>query len=70
VPTAANSFCSNVLGEKLTHKPTVQGEKVVKTPNTLPFTGANVTLLLLAAGAGLAAGSTLLVAGRRRRELV
>ena len=69
VPTAANNFCSSVLGEKVTHKPTVQGEKVVKTPNTLPFTGANTALLLIAGGTGLVAGATLMVAGRRRREL-
>ena len=67
-PTKANGFCSDVLGEKVTRKPTVQGEKVVKkTPGGLPFTGSDITAMLLAAAVGLGAGSGLLVAGRRRR---
>jgi len=63
-----------VLGEKQTRPPTqgppttVEGDKVVKTPSVLPFTGANVDGLLLAGFAGLAAGAGLLVAGRRRRR--
>jgi len=79
-PTAANNFCSNVLGEKVTKTPTttkttktpkttkVVGERLVKTPTgTLPFTGANVALLLASGLGGIALGSTLLMAGRRRR---
>jgi hypothetical protein len=66
-PTQANGFCSTVLGEKVTRKPAVQGEKLVNAPSSLPFTGANVAALLLAAVAGLTTGTALLVAGRRRR---
>src|SRR4051794_9183717 len=44
VPTAANNFCTDVLGEKTTRTPTaVLGEKVVRA-GTLPFTGAAIAL--------------------------
>ena len=56
-----------VLGEKHTRKPTVQGEKVVKTPSSLPMTGADVTAMVLTGVAGLGLGSGLLFAGGRRR---
>ena len=58
-----------VLGEKETRKPpAVQGEKVVKTPSSLPMTGANVAVLLDSAIVGLGSGVVLLVAGGRRRR--
>ena len=57
-----------VLGEKHTRKPTVQGEKVVKTPSALPMTGANVAAMLMVGVVGLGLGSVLLVAGGRRRR--
>jgi len=58
-----------VLGEKETRKPTVQGEKVVETPDaSLPMTGANVAVMLMTGMAGLGLGSVLLVAGGRRRR--
>jgi len=58
-----------VLGEKHTREPTVQGEKVVKTPTaSLPMTGANVAAMLMAGVLGLGLGSVLLVAGGRRRR--
>jgi len=44
----------------------VQAVSADRMPSTLPFTGAPVGLLLAVAGAGLAAGAGLLVAGRRR----
>jgi hypothetical protein len=68
VPTKADNFCSDVLGEKQVRKPGVQGEKVVNTPGSLPFTGSNVAALLMTGMAGLLAGSALLVAGGRRRR--
>ena len=59
-----------VLGEKVTREPTpaVQGDKVVKTPSSLPMTGANVLAMLVTGMAGLGLGSALLVAGGRRRR--
>ena len=58
-----------VLGEKQTRKPTVQGEKVVKTPtSSLPMTGANVAAMLMTGMLGLGLGSALLIAGGRRRR--
>ena len=58
-----------VLGEKHTRKPTVQGEKVVKTPTgSLPMTGADVAAMVLTGLIGLGLGSALLVAGGRRRR--
>jgi hypothetical protein len=66
VPTKANSFCSTVQGEHHSRtpgarKPTTQvlGEKVVRTPGVLPFTGAAGVGFLLSSGAialGLGAG--------------
>jgi hypothetical protein len=71
VPTKANSFCSTVQGRKHVRKPpTVLGEKVVRTPNTLPFTGANNIGWMLGSGTmslGLGAG-LLALAGRRARR--
>src|SRR3954453_2703176 len=58
-----------VLGEKHTRKPpTVQGEKVVKTPSSLPMTGADVAAMLMAGVVGIGVGSVLLVAAGRRRR--
>ena len=58
-----------VLGEKHTRKPpTVQGEKVVKTPSSLPMTGADAAAMLMTGVVGIGLGSVLLVAGGRRRR--
>jgi hypothetical protein len=71
VPTKANNFCSTVLGNHKTKKPpTVLGEKVVRTPNVLPFTGAaNLGWLIGSGTVALGLGSGLvLIAGRRSRR--
>jgi len=57
-----------VLGEKETRKPTVQGDKGVKTPSALPMTGANAAAMLMTGLVGIGLGSVLLVAGGRRRR--
>src|SRR3954462_6882048 len=50
-----------VLGEKETRKPpTVQGEKVVKPPSSLPMTGADVAAMLMTGMVGVGLGSALL----------
>jgi hypothetical protein len=60
-----------VLGKKVTRTPKpptqVLGEKTVRTPNALPFTGAEIGLMTGVALLALGAGSVLLVAARRRR---
>jgi len=70
VPTAANDFCSTVLGTKTTHKPTssVLGTKVVRT-SALPFTGVVLIPMVATAAVLLAAGAAFLwvPAYRRRR---
>ncbi|MDQ1700538.1 MAG: hypothetical protein QOG34_2401 [Frankiaceae bacterium] len=73
VPTAANHFCSSVLGTKTVRKPTtttkVLGLRVVRTTSSLPFTGAFVVPMIAAGGVLLTAGAGFLVlaANRRRR---
>jgi hypothetical protein len=46
----------------------VIGERVVRTPSALPFTGAPVGVLLLTAAAGFGIGFALLGAARPRRH--
>ena len=71
-PTAANNFCSSVQGEKHT-KPSasVLSESVTQPPSTtsstLPFTGADVALLVATGVGAVAAGLLLVVAVARRR---
>ena len=77
VPTAANNFCSSVLGEHQstpppTHvnSPTVLSESVTQPPaatGTLPVTGAPVMPLVSAGIGALAAGGLLLLVAARRR---
>jgi len=79
VPTAANKFCSTVLGEKVTTPPTTEqpnAEVVSKTATqppaattteTLPVTGASVVPLLTAGFGALAAGALVLLGAARRR---
>src|SRR3954447_18562073 len=48
VPTAANNFCTDVLGEKVVRpapQTEVLGETVVSTPTALPFTGSRIDIL-------------------------
>jgi len=80
VPSAANNFCSNVLGEKQTKSPStkvpsakVLSESVTQPPaatttSSLPMTGADVVPLISAGLGALAAGMVLLVAAARRRS--
>jgi hypothetical protein len=77
VATAANNFCTDVLGEKITKTPTgptsgvptsVLGERATQTPTgALPFTGADIALMTALAAMTVLTGVALLaVAGRRR----
>ncbi|MDQ1696402.1 MAG: hypothetical protein QOJ03_1755 [Frankiaceae bacterium] len=70
VPTKANSFCSTVEGSHHVRKPpVVLGERVVRTPNVLPFTGANLGWLVASGTLTLGLGAGLLaLAGRRARR--
>ena len=71
-PTKANNFCSTVKGRvhhrttTVTPPTTVLGEKVTRTPNALPFTGAPVAALLGWALLALVLGGLLLMAGSRQ----
>jgi hypothetical protein len=69
VATAANHFCSTVLGTKVTRKPTtsVLGLTVTRT-TALPFTGAVIVPMLGVAGALLATGASFLVLGAYGRR--
>src|SRR3954469_11877761 len=71
VATAANNFCTDVLGEKVVRTPPgteVLGESAVATPaGALPFTGSDVRVLIAAASLALLAGTALLLAVRRRQ---
>src|SRR3954449_398945 len=71
VATAANNFCTDVLGEKVVRTPPateVLGESAVTTPaGALPFTGSDVRVLIAAASLALLAGTALLLAVRRRQ---
>ena len=76
VPTAANDFCSTVEGLHQTRTPNtpsptnVLGEKVTRTPNALPFTGAQgIGLMLGVALLAMTVGGGLMIASRRRGEL-
>ena len=70
-PTAANHFCSNVKGEHFSHSPSPQpstrvlGERFVN--GSLPFTGADITLMALVALLALGGGAAMTVASRRKR---
>jgi hypothetical protein len=77
--TAANNFCSEVLGEHHNRKPpVVLGERIVApeadvpptaaTPGALPFTGGEIGILLMLAVTALGAGGAILLVGRRRRS--
>jgi len=48
--------------------PTVKGVKIVKTPETLPHTGAAATTALLALGLGLAVGGSAIVVATSRYQ--
>jgi len=71
VATAANNFCTDVLGEKVVRTPPateVLGESAVTTPaGALPFTGSDLRVLIAAASLALLAGTALLFGVRRRR---
>jgi hypothetical protein len=77
VATAANNFCTDVLGEKITRTPTgptsgvptsVLGERATQTPTgALPFTGADIALMTALAAMTVLTGAALLaMAGRKR----
>jgi hypothetical protein len=68
VPTKANNFCSAVEGHHHVRKPptTVLGEKVVRTPHVLPFTGANLGWLVASGTLTLGLGAGLLALATRR----
>ena len=75
VPTAANHFCSTVLGEKVSTPPAAEqpnaevlSESVTSPPtsSSLPATGTTVMPLISAGILALFAGGLLLVAARRR----
>jgi hypothetical protein len=68
IPTEANNFCSEVEGNnhhRNNNPPDVLGERTVRTPQALPFTGDSTGLLLGVAGLMLALGGGLVLAGRR-----
>ena len=68
IPTEANDFCSEVEGNQQHNNgnpPEVLGERTVRTPQALPFTGSSTGLLLGVAGLMLALGGGLVLAGRR-----
>ena len=70
VPTAANHFCSAVLGTKTTRKPAVTsvlGTKVVRT-SSLPFTGALIGRMTLAGAVLLGSGAIALALATYRRR--
>ena len=83
VPTAANDFCSTVLGEQESTPPAAQqpsaeviSESVTQPPaatsttssSTLPLTGSSLAPLVSAGLSALAAGGLLLLAAARRRS--
>jgi hypothetical protein len=68
IPTEANNFCSEVEGNQHHNNgnpPDVLGEKTVRTPQALPFTGDSTSLLLGIAGLMVALGGGLTLIGRR-----
>lgn len=67
--TCAPKPTTSVLGEKTTKPtPTTQVKGVKDTNTVLPFTGAQLTLLLAVGAAGIGAGTALTAAGRKRRH--
>jgi hypothetical protein len=56
--------CTDVLGQKITKPPAVQGDDAT----TLPFTGAEILLMTTAGAAALGGGVVLVAASRRRRS--
>jgi hypothetical protein len=63
-PTGYSGTCTHVKGHKITRPPTVvKGEH-----QTLPFTGGEIILMTTLGAAALGAGTTFVVAGRRRRS--
>jgi hypothetical protein len=68
IPTEANNFCSEVEGNnhhRNNNPPDVLGERTVRTPQALPFTGDSTGLLLGIAGLMVALGGGLTLVGRR-----
>lgn len=66
LPSACDAYsnnCTDVGGTKIEKPPATE---VKGTRFELPFTGGEITLMVLAAGGALAGGTVLLVAGRRR----
>jgi hypothetical protein len=75
VATAANHFCTDVLGEQHTRTSTpttVLGEKVTRTPasspEALPFTGADIAAMVAFALMALVTGTATLALATRRRS--
>lgn len=61
---AYSRHCPDVEPSHITRPPTeVKGEK-----ETLPFTGAELVLLVVVGGGAVGAGTAFVVAGRRRRH--
>lgn len=67
----AEKCVDTVVKDKVQDKPVaVQRQEAPRaranSPETLPFTGGEVTLMLALGGGALAAGAAMVVAGRRR----
>jgi LPXTG-motif cell wall-anchored protein len=66
-PTAANNFCSDVLGERLVTTPNTP--TAPNASSSLPHTGAAITAMLLLSALTIGLGSVAVVASRRRRRV-
>lgn len=67
--TCAPKPTASVIGEHTSKPtPTTRVKGVKDTHTVLPFTGAQLTLLLAVGAAGIGAGTALTAAGRKRRH--